>query len=74
MHISAVPLVYQDVLFFGAMDLRTVSLSPSYRGPIHLQETHKNSWLLEIHVILRHHFYGLFNKPTTFSIVHILIE
>lgn len=38
MHIFAVPLVCQDVLFFGAMDPHTEFLSPSYQGPIHLQE------------------------------------
>lgn len=39
MHIFAVPLVCQDVLFFGAKDLHTEFLSPSYQGPIHLQES-----------------------------------
>ena len=39
MHISALPLVSQDVLFFGATDPRTGFLSPSCQGPIHLKQT-----------------------------------
>ena len=44
MHISADPPVCRDVLFFGVMDPHIVSLSPSCRDPIHLQQTAANNY------------------------------